>query len=73
MGSKSVADVMVRFRKGYLVPGVTAEKCKVTARYLVHLGNGKVLPCVRVHVFHGAGICLHFSEKEFNKLFTSIK
>lgn len=54
----------------FIAPGT---KCKVTARYQVQISADKIVDCVRVHFYHGAGYTLHFADSEFKRLFKKYK
>lgn len=67
---RPMANEMVRLRNAHPVfPGGTLWK--VTARYVVGLGPGKGINCVRVHAYCNPGMTLHFTEEYFAKLFDS--
>lgn len=50
-----------------IMVGRPGETWKVTARYVVRLGDGGTLACVRVRC--GIGPVLHFTEDEFERMF----
>ena len=59
--------VCLKARKGF---ATLSERWKVTARYTVQLGPEEYLRCVRVRGYQGGNaIVMHFSEKEFGRLF----
>lgn len=58
----------VRLRKSAdILPMELDKRIKVTARYQVQVGPRKTIRCVRVRVH--AGLSLHFSQAEFDRLF----
>ena len=69
---RPAANEEIRLRKpSPLVP--RNALWKVTARYEVDLGGGKVLSCVRVHCYDArGGFTRHFALLEFNRLFERV-